>query len=250
MNYKDNFSEQAKIYAKFRPKYPAELYDFLLPHIKNKRVAWDCATGNGQVANILAKDFKKVIATDASSKQIEQATQKNNIFYEVATAEKTEIKEKSIDFISVAQAVHWFDFEKFYTEVRRVAKQDTIIAIWGYGLLEIEENIDRIINQLYFEVLKNGGYWDKEREHLDNHYESIPFPFEKIETPSFKIQLSWNKNQLIGYLNTWSSVRKYIRTHQKNPVDIVEEKLERYWNNPIEEKFITWDLYLLAGTVF
>ena len=72
---KDLFSAQADIYAKYRPGYPSLLIDYILSFVSQKNTAWDCATGNGQAAVLLADHFKKVFATDMSEKQLSQASQ-------------------------------------------------------------------------------------------------------------------------------------------------------------------------------
>ena len=142
---KDNFSKQANIYAKFRPEYPSVLYDFILKNTENRSTAWDCATGNGQAAKVLAQHFEKVYATDINQKQIDNATQAANIEYSISLAEKTPFEDNFFDLITVAKAVHWFDFDKFYTEVQRVAKPNATLAIWGYGTLSVDnENVDKL----------------------------------------------------------------------------------------------------------
>src|SRR4030095_11116914 len=139
---KDNFATQSDQYVKFRPTYPDELYQFLLPLVKTKDAAWDCGTGNGQVAQELSKHFKKVYATDISEKQIKNAIQRENIFYKVESAERTSFPDKSFDLITVAQAIHWFDFGAFYKEVERTIKPNGVLAVIGYGLLSIDEDTD------------------------------------------------------------------------------------------------------------
>ena len=62
----DRFSTQAAAYARYRISYPAALYAWLLPQVPGRRRAWDCATGNGQVAAVLARHFEHVAATDLS----------------------------------------------------------------------------------------------------------------------------------------------------------------------------------------
>ena len=63
---KDNFSKQSDLYSKFRPGYPKQLFEFLLPLLPVKNSAWDCGTGNGQLAVTLSKYFTEVYATDIS----------------------------------------------------------------------------------------------------------------------------------------------------------------------------------------
>ncbi|HMI78613.1 MAG TPA: class I SAM-dependent methyltransferase, partial [Ferruginibacter sp.] len=144
---KDNFSQQASGYAQYRPQYPEELFAYILRFVKEKKLAWDCGTGNGQSAKALSNYFEKVIATDISQKQIDNAYKASNIFYAVEPAEQTTLADKSVDLITVAQAMHWFNFEKFYAEVNRVAKPGAVIAVWTYNLLKISKEIDDLINE-------------------------------------------------------------------------------------------------------
>jgi ubiquinone/menaquinone biosynthesis C-methylase UbiE len=139
---KDNFSKQANIYAQFRPDYPDELFDFILNHVKNTHLAWDCATGNGQAAKVLAQNFVKVIGTDISEKQLVNAYQVLNVEYLKCPAEETPFEANSFDLITVAQALHWFDFERFFREVKRILKKDGVFVTWGYELNTVEAQID------------------------------------------------------------------------------------------------------------
>src|SRR5438105_1919540 len=175
---KDLFSGHASQYAAFRPTYPAELYDFLYQHVSHFENAWDAGTGNGQVARELAQKFKSVFATDISKKQLENAVVADNIFYWQA-AEQTSFAAKSIDLVCVAQAIHWFDRFKFFNEVRRVAKPDALLAIWGYGLLSIDHAIDEVVRDFYVSTI--GSYWEKDRKLIDEEYQTISFPFQEIQ---------------------------------------------------------------------
>ncbi len=134
---KDNFSKQAEGYARYRPAYPKELFDFILSKTESKQVAWDCATGNGQTAKVLAKYFDKVYATDTSQKQLNNAEPGHTIYYSLQPAEQTNFPDNHFDLITVSQALHWLDFEKFNEEAKRVAKPGAWIAVWMYSLLEI-----------------------------------------------------------------------------------------------------------------
>lgn len=229
---KDNFSGQADIYAKYRPQYPDALFDFITGLVHEKKLAWDCGTGNGQTAIQLARYFGKVYATDISARQIENAYRRENIVYEVAAAEQTGIRENSVDLITVSQALHWFDFDKFYAEVRRVAKPGAVIAVWTYSLLQIDPVTDALIHDHHFGTLEH--YWDKERKYVDDGYQSIPFPFEQISTPVFNIELFWDTDELEGYLNTWSALQKFSKANNYNPVPELMEKIRQRW--PVSEK--------------
>jgi ubiquinone/menaquinone biosynthesis C-methylase UbiE len=242
---KDLFSTQAAGYAAFRPTYPADLYKFILKQVRGRHQAWDCATGNGQVARDLAPHFNEVHATDASITQIKNAVASANIFYSVAHAESTGFPDSSFDLVTVGQALHWFNISKFYDEVNRVAKKDAVIAVWGYGLLTVEPAIDAIINDFYVNVI--GPYWDNERKLIDDHYSTVAFPFRRIDAPEFQFSVEWSFEELIGYLGTWSSVQKYIQARQVDPVQALSEKLRPLCNS--KKMPVTFPLFLLCGIV-
>jgi hypothetical protein len=241
---KDLFSNHASQYAAFRPTYPKELYDFIFSHVKGFNIAWDAGTGNGQVARDLSNRFEKVIATDISGKQLENAYQANNIFY-FQTGETILFSTQRFDLICVAQAIHWFNREKFYGEVKRVAKQEAIVAVWGYGLLSIIPEIDILVNDFYVNII--GPYWDKERKLIDEEYKTIAFPFSEIDTPEFSFTFPWALSELQGYLNTWSSVQKYIQENNSNPVENLISQIQPLWK--FEKMEIRFPLFLRLGKV-
>ena len=243
---KDHFSNQAELYALYRPNYPQELYDYINNKLEIKDLAWDVATGNGQIAFELAKSFKQVFATDISEKQLEQAVQVNNITYSLESAEKCSLPNSSCDLVIVGQAIHWFDFYQFYEEVKRVLKPNGLIILVGYGFHYIDEDIDPISNHFYRNILD--GYWEPERRYIDEAYENIPFPFAEIEKPSIKIELPYNLEQYIGYLNTWSATQKFIRVNRSNPVDLIRKKLDRVWKND-ESKTVKFPVLMKVGVL-
>jgi ubiquinone/menaquinone biosynthesis C-methylase UbiE len=233
---KDNFSKQASDYAIYRPDYPNELFEFLLPLVKNKNCAWDCATGNGQVATVLADYFTNIKATDISAKQLENAIKKPNIEYSIQPAEKTNFPNQTFDLITVAQAAHWFRFDEFYKEVQRVANPGCILAIIGYGLCHTGDATDKPLQHLYSTVLQ--GYWDTERTYIDKEYTTLPFPFEEITAPEIEMKKNWTVDQFIGYLNTWSAVQHYIKKNGTNPVLRVENEIRKTWGEFHEKVFM------------
>lgn len=220
---KDYFSTASDKYAQFRPTYPPELYSFLLQLCENRTKAWDCGTGNGQVAGELANFFEQVYATDISINQLSHAIQKENIHYSKQAAEKTSFPDDTFDLVTVGQAVHWFDFQKFNSEVKRVLKKDALIAIFGYALFRSNSGTDEIIEQFYHKII--GSYWSPERRYLEERYQTIPFPFEKIEAPKLEMKQQWSFERLTGYLKTWSAVKSYEREKGENPVELIKNDL-------------------------
>ncbi|MFD2247850.1 class I SAM-dependent methyltransferase [Pontibacter ruber] len=245
---KDNFSQQADQYARYRPHYPQELYEFLYSHTAVFDKAWDCGTGNGQVAAQLANRFAKVYATDISESQLNHATRLPNIQYLLSRAEQTVLQNKSINLITVGQAFHWFDAEAFYKEVRRVATSDALLALWLYDLLRIEaREIDELLDAFYNHTL--AGYWDPERKLIDKHYANIPFPFEEIKAPVFYMEYEWTLQDVGLYLNTWSAVQRYIRQHGQSPVDVLMPHLLDVWGDPEARKKVSFPIYMRVGKV-
>ncbi len=245
MSTKDLFSRNAKSYATFRPTYPMDLFELIYSHCESNEVVWDCATGNGQAAKELALRFGRVQATDISTKQIENATKLDNISYSISQAESTSFADSSFDLITVAQAIHWFDFGLFYPEVVRVAKPNAVLAVWGYSLLHVDPIIDGKLLDFYIKVV--GPYWDKERRFVDEKYQTIPFPFQEIKSPEFTFSLEWTIDELQGYLGTWSAVQKFIDANQFNPVDELIETIRPNWKQG--KRTVRFPLFLRLGII-
>lgn len=244
--HKDYFSTQANVYAAFRPTYPNALYEFIFQQLKEKKTAWDCATGNGQVAHYLANHFENVYATDISQQQLDQAIQKKNIFYSLGPAERTSFPDHQFDLITVGQALHWFDIDRFYDEVKRVSKPGALLAVWGYALLYIEPAIDKVIMNFYNNIV--GPYWDHARRLVEEEYRSITFPFEEIPSPKFLITTTWTLAHLAGYLESWSATQKYIKAYGVNPVPALLKELGPLWEQETA-KAIRFPVFLRLGKI-
>lgn len=247
MNFKDYFSKQACEYTRYRPHYPIQLFEYLAELTMEHQLAWDCATGSGQAALGLAGYFEKIIATDASDKQIANATAHDRITYIVAPAEKTAITSESVDLIVVAQALHWFDLDKFYAEVRRVSKSGGVLAVWSYSLLRVSPAIDRLVDRFYTEVV--GPFWPVERQFVDDKYQSIAFPFQEFTSPAFNMEAKWSFEHLLGYIGTWSSVQKFREQNNTDPLESLARDLQQVWGRLKEKKRIHWPINMRVGRV-
>lgn len=229
---KDRFSDEPGAYAAFRPGYPPELFAFLASLPGNREAAWDCGTGNGQIAQELAGLFARVEATDISAAQIAQAPVRPNLRYTVQPAEQTDFAASSFDMITVGQAVHWFDLELFYAEVRRVGRPGGWLVLTGYHLPRISPDIDAVVYEFYQGLL--GRYWDAERRHVDARYQDLPFPFAELPVPSFEHRLFWTVDHLIGYLQTWSALKLYRAATGLDPMPALREGLQEAWGTEAE----------------
>ncbi len=224
MSFKDHFSALAAGYAAYRPDYPQALFDYLASISPRRECAWDCATGSGQAALALAGDFQRVIATDASAEQIAKAQQHPRVHYVVATAENSALPDRSVDLVSVAQALHWFDLPRFFTEVERVLRPDGVLAVWTYNLFRTDiPELDTAIQRLYGDVLD--GFWPPERRLVERGYQDLPIPFTALAVPRFEMRSRWDATHLLGYLRTWSAVRHYRETCGTDPVAGLEAEI-------------------------
>ena len=245
-SFADHFSVVASGYASFRPSYPDTLFDYLGSLPPSGHVAWDCAAGNGQATLALTAHFERVIATDASEAQIRLAPSHPRVEYRVATAEASGLPAASIDLITVAQAVHWFDFERFYAEVRRVLVPRGSIAVWCYGKHRFDDSaMDSLLDHFYTKVV--GPYWPPERRYIEEEYRTLPFPFDEITPPTFEMHESWTLPRLLGYLRTWSATWRYREVHAEDPVVALEGELAPLWGARDETKPVRWPVALRVG---
>lgn len=246
-SYNDHFSKQSDIYQKYRPTYPAKLFEYLSSLTKEHRLVWDCGTGNGQAAIGLAKHYNQIYATDLSKQQLQNASPHKRIKYKVEKAEHSSLDNSSVDLVTVAQALHWFNFNTFYPEVNRVLKPNGVFAAWTYGGPMISKEVDTLVRHFHNKVLD--GYWHEKNQLVNEEYANIPFPFEKLETPNFTNSKKLNLDDLLGLLKSWSAVQRYIDQNGENPVDELEPKLHQVWGNPQKTYLTTWNITLRAGKV-
>lgn len=245
-HFTDRFAAVASDYASFRPTYPATLFAWLAEIAPSLTQAWDCAAGSGQASRDMATHFERVIATDASTSQIAAAGSHPRVEYRVAPAEDSGLPEASVDIITVAQALHWFHLDRFYVEARRVLKPGGILAVWSYGALEVQgEEINVLLQKFYSETV--GLYWPAERQHVENGYRLLPFPFAELQPPVFSMETSWTLPELLGYLRSWSATSRYRAERGCDPVTSLEAELSLPWGSPQARRRVTWPLAMRVG---
>lgn len=245
MFFKDHFSRQADDYAKYRPVYPAALFDYLAAHSPARELAWDAGTGSGQAALGLADYFTRVIATDPSEAQIRNAAAHAKVIYKVGAAERSGLADDRVDLITVAQALHWVDLDHFYAEARRVLKSAGVLAVWCYGLSEIGPGVDEAVGQYYRDTV--GPYWPPERRLIDERYRTIPFPFAEWTPPAFHMQAEWTLDEYLGYLGTWSATQRYRQQQGSDPLAPLRAALAKAWGAPPSKRTIKWPIHMRIG---
>lgn len=245
--FKDHFSQKSATYAARRPTYPSALIDYLADLAPGTVLALDTGCGTGQLSTLLARRFDRVIATDASAAQVASAEPASGVEYRVAPAEASGLEPGSVDLVTVAQAAHWFDLDPFYAEVRRVARPGGVVALITYGVLAIDERIDPVFGDFYRNVV--GPYWPPERRHVEEGYRTLPFPFAETSAPPLAIDVAWDLDGLVGYIDTWSAVRRAERALGRSPVPAARAALARVWGEPGTRRTVRFPLSLRVGRV-
>lgn len=241
--FRDHFSA-AEGYARYRPRYPRELFEFLAAIAPDCNLAWDCATGSGQAAVELTPHFDRVIATDASIGQLARAARETAVRFAAALADAAPVPSKSVDLVTVAQALHWLDRDEFYRQARRVAKPEAVVAVWTYPLLTAGDDIDPILHRFAYETV--GPWWPEESRHVRNRYRDLELPFAPIEAPPISASAEWTLEHLAGYVGTWSAMHRYRAETGRDPLPKLVAELGPLWG---ESRTVRWDLRLLVGRV-
>lgn len=246
-DFKDHFSGHAELYRSFRPTYPNALFEAIAERAPGTRMAWDAGCGNGQASVGLARCFDRVCATDASAEQIAAAGSHPRIDFSVATAEASGLPPHCCDATLIAQALHWFAWDRFYDEVRRISKPGALAVAVCYELANVSGDIDALTLDFYKAEI--GPYWPPDRAHIETRYRDIPWPFAPIAMPELAMRAEWTLAEWLGYLSTWSAVRRYAAATGKNPLPALRENLLPLWGDPRASRPISWPLTVIAGRV-
>lgn len=247
--FTDHFSPTAAAYAAFRPRYPDTLFDRLAAIAPSRSIAWDCATGTGQAALALADRFARVMATDPSMAQLAQAPPSERVSYAAMTAEHSALASGSVALVTVAQALHWMDRPAFYAEVRRVLVAGGVLAVWSYGLGQFgDPALDAAVARFHGTTI--GPYWPPERAIVDAGYETLDFPFDELSAGQHEMTADWSLDQLLGYVSTWSAVRRAWTATGADPLPAFAALVGPVWGGPPAlVRRIRWPLGIRVGQV-
>ncbi len=233
-------------YGRYRPDYPEELFSRLGAAASHHEIAWDCGTGSGQAAAGLARVFRRVIATDASAEQLANARPIQNVEYRQATAEVSSLSDASVDLVAAADAVHWFDLEGFYREVRRVVRPRGIIAVWCRQFSVHQEDAQFAMG-IFHDLVR--PHWPRQTTFARDGYRELPFPFEEIPSPPVETTASWSADSLLGYLGTWSSARRFSQSEGRDPAQALVGHLAACGRRLPERVTVSWAVQSRVGRV-
>jgi SAM-dependent methyltransferase len=246
--YADHFSKVAADYAARRPRYPPELFRYLATLAPSRHLAWDCAAGTGQATVPLAEWFERVVATDASSAMVAQADRHPKVEYRLAPAERSGLPDRGVDLVTVAQALHWLPLSDFYAEVERVLAPGGVLAVWTYGINQVDgEPADTIVSAFYRDVV--GPFWPAERQYVESGYRTLSFPFDELVPPAFAMRVEWTMGELLGYIATWSATQRYREAMGHDPLERLATELGSHWGDSGTRRTITWPLTLRIGKI-
>src|ERR1700682_1519508 len=247
MTYEDHFSGHADAYARFRPRYPDELFAWLASVSPGRALAWDAGTGSGQVAVALTEHVDQVVATDASSDQLARAVRHERVEYRNEPADHGSLTSASADLITAGAAAHWFELDGFYREVQRVGKRGAVVALFSYGPRDFADAIGPVVHRFNEQVL--AGFWPERIKYVHDRYATLPFPFDEIAAPTFSMTAEWNLRELMAFLETWSASQRYFQERGTRATDEIEPELARAWSDPDSRRPFRCPLFVRAGRV-
>lgn len=234
------------------------LFQGLAEHVPSTGLAWDVACGTGQATSALALLFDKVIGTDLSQSQLENAVQRDNILYVQCSSEaeprllgeKLGILPASVDLITVAQALHWFDLEKFYANAKHFLKPNGILSVWGYTWPIFIESpkLTELMEEVATVVL--GPYWDPKHRLVEDRYRNISFPFSQtvraINAPFDHMDVQWSITDMLGYIASWSAYQTAVKQTGADPLLSIRDRLVSVWGE-VPSYPVRFNVYMLAG---
>jgi SAM-dependent methyltransferase len=155
------------------------------------------------------------------------------------------LTDNAADLLMAAQAFHWFESEPFYAEALRVLRPAGVLALVSYALSRITPEVDAVVDELYTSL---DPYWEPERRIVEDGYASVRVPFAELPTPAFEMRSAWTVDDLIGYLGTWSALRKAQAAEGRDPLGDIGPQLATVWGES-PRRGAVWPLSVRAFRV-
>lgn len=244
---KNWFAQGGSDYARYRPEYPAALGAYLASLLPVRASALDVGCGTGQMTRLLAEHFTSIVGIDPSDSQLASAERHPAIRYVAAPAEQLPGDFAGFNLITVAQAAHWFDLDAFYREARRVSAPGGLLALISYGVMQLDEELQQRFHQFYYDEI--GPYWPAERRLVDEGYRTLAFPFTEIPTQAMSINLAWPLEGLLGYISTWSAVKRAQEAGKSALLDAFSQDIGHLWGDPETLRQIVWPINMRVGAL-
>jgi SAM-dependent methyltransferase len=244
---KNWFGQGGSGYAQFRPEYPEALAAWLASLSPERGLAVDVGCGNGQLTTQLAAHFQRVVGLDPSADQIAHANAHPGVNYLCAPAEELPMPTGSAHLVTAAQAAHWFELPRFYAEVQRIAAPGAHLALISYGAPQLDPTLARRFEAFYAEEI--GPWWPAERKRVDSGYADLPFPFEELTPPALEICKAWPLAQWLGYVYTWSAVKRALEAGRPDLFERFAEDCAALWGEPTALRQVRWPIRMRVGAL-
>jgi len=238
VGFADHFSQLAARYAAYRPHYPPDLAGALAERCRRRDVAWDVGCGSGQLSVALAAQFDRVVATDPAQAQLDHAERDPRIEYRCERSEASSLGDASAELAVAAQAAHWFDWPRFVAEAGRVVRVGGLVALITYRNAELPAEVGERLARFYREI---EPYWPSGRAHVFNRYRDLTFPWPAVEVPEIEMTATWTRDELVGYISTWSATSRFVAARGEAPVDELRRQLAAVWPDN-ETREVRWPL--------
>jgi ubiquinone/menaquinone biosynthesis C-methylase UbiE len=132
------FSDRVENYIRYRPGYPPEVLDVLRAEcgLQPEHVIADIASGTGAFTRLLLENGNQVFAVEPNAEMREAGSRLLETYAQLTsvegTAEETSLPSGSADFVTAAQAAHWFDRRRAREEFARILKPSGwCVLIWN-----------------------------------------------------------------------------------------------------------------------
>ena len=149
------------------------------------------------------------------------------------------LDDASVDLAVAAQAAHWFDWPRYVAEVARVTRPGALVALVSYGILHVAGAADAIVARYYHDDV--GPFWPPGREHVENGYRDLAWPWAAVEAPAIDMTAEWTRDELLGYVATWSATVKMLGVKGPAAYERLGMQLAEVWPDD-ERRTVSWPL--------
>jgi SAM-dependent methyltransferase len=213
--FEARFGQAADEYQRYRPDYPAALYEHILAEIpERERIrAMDLGAGTGIVTGHLTEWFREVIAVEPDAKMAAKIAERfPRIIICAATAEDCEQPADSANLITIANALHWMKAERTFANARKWLGQDGVLAVFDRPLPKANAAIDAVV------LAEWRGPWKPHRDprlNRDLHWQDevrAAAGFEVMEETRIPHMVPMSPAEYAGFWSSSSYGSAYART--------------------------------------
>jgi ubiquinone/menaquinone biosynthesis C-methylase UbiE len=231
-NARNNFSNVAEAYAKYRRDYIDRVYEEIYTFCPNKESSvLDIGCGTGFVANHLASHYSQVIGVDKSAEMLEVAkvSAPSNASFAVALAEKLPFEDATFDLVTAGAAYHWFDFDKAGTEILRVLKPaGKLCVFWKYAPGEFSGYLPKFIVSNLEKFVPNTPSTNNESISEDIFRR---VGFSKVDDEEFDFADVYTEEEFLGYIQSHSTFNLLTDTQKVEYMRLCKADISTHLTN-------------------